>query len=150
MEYPATLDGGDVLRIGARLYVGASSRSNSPGIGQLRALVAPHGISVTPLLIRNCLHLKSAVTLVAPDSVLLNPAWVDRNNFPGMRVIEVSPTEPHAANALLLGDTVVYPTTFPDTADRLEQAGIRLRTVDVSELAKAEGGVTCSCLLVEE
>jgi dimethylargininase len=67
-----------------------------------------------------------------------------------MRVIEVSPTEPHAANALLLGDTVVYPTTFPDTADRLEQAGIRLRTVDVSELAKAEGGVTCSCLLVEE
>jgi dimethylargininase len=96
------------------------------------------------------LHLKSAVTQVASDTVLFNSAWVDPVAFEGLRHIEIDPAERYAANALLVGDTVVYPAAFPRTAARLERAGIRLVSVDVSELAKAEGAVTCCSLILRD
>lgn len=148
IEAPGTLDGGDVLRIGRMLYVGVSSRSDRRGIDQLHACVRPHGYTVRAVPIRDCLHLKSAVTLVGPDTLLLNPQMVDPAEFSGMRHVEVSPDEPLAANALLVGDQLIYPDTFPATSDRLARAGIRLRPVTVTELAKAEGGVTCCSLLL--
>ena len=145
---PGVLDGGDVLRLGRRVLVGASSRSDPEGIGQLRALLAPHGYTVEAVPVAGCLHLKSAVTQVAPDTVLLNPSWVDPAAFAGLARIEVDPAEPYAANALLLGEVAVYPEAFPRTAARLARAGVALRLVDVSELAKAEGAVTCCSILV--
>jgi dimethylargininase len=149
IDEPATLDGGDVLRIGRCVYVGSSARSNADGIAQLRRLLAPNGYSVQAVAVRDCLHLKSAVTQVARDTVLINPAWVDAAVFAGYRQIEVDPTEPHAANALLIGDALIYPTNFPRTRERLENAGIRVIAVDVGELQKAEGAVTCCSLLFD-
>ena len=145
---PGTLDGGDVLRLGRRVLVGRSGRSNDAGIAQLAALLRPHGYTVEGVSVSGCLHLKSAVTQVAPDAVLLNPAWVDPAVFAGWRAIEVDPSEPYAANALLIGDAAIYPLALPRTAARLERAGVRLVTVDVSELAKAEGAVTCCSIVL--
>jgi dimethylargininase len=102
---------------------------------------------VQAVAMRDCLHLKSAVTQVAADTVLINTAWVDAAVFAGYRQIEVDPNEPHAANALLIGDALIYPTNFPRTRERLENAGIRVVAVDVGELQKAEGAVTCCSLL---
>ena len=144
---PGTLDGGDVLRIGRTLYVGLSQRSDPAGIEQLRALLSDHGYTVQGLPVHDCLHLKSAVTQVADDTVLLQPAWTDRAPFADFRIIEVDPQEAHAANALRVGAGVVYPDCFPRTRKRLEQAGIAVTAVDVSELQKAEGAVTCCTLL---
>lgn len=143
IEAPGTLDGGDVLRIGNRVLVGLSARSNAAGREQLRELLAPFGYSVEGVATRDCLHLKSAVTRVAEDAVLLNPAWVDTAPFADYRCIEVDPAEEHAANAVLIGDALVYPDCFPRTLQRLRAAGIEVATVDVSELQKAEGAVTC-------
>ena len=145
---PGTLDGGDVLRLGRSVLVGRSGRSNDAGIAQLEALLAPHSYTVEGVPVSDCLHLKSAVTQVAPDAVLLNPAWVGPATFAGWRVIAVDPDEPHAANALLLGDAVIYPTAFPRTAARLAAASVRIVAVDVSELAKAEGAVTCCSVVL--
>jgi dimethylargininase len=145
---PGTLDGGDVLRLGRRVLVGRSGRSDESGIAQLAAHLRPHGYAVEGVSVSGCLHLKSAVTQVAPDAVLLNPAWVDPATFAGWRVIAVDPGEPHAANALLVGDAVVYPTAYPRTAARLATAGVRTVAVDVSELAKAEGAVTCCSIVL--
>ncbi len=150
IEAPGTLDGGDVLVLGRRVLVGLSQRTNREGIGQLRALLSGHGFSVEALPVNACLHLKSAATLVGPETVLVNPGWVDVATFAGMRTIETDPDEPHAANALRAGGAVIYPTAFPRTATRLEEAGVALVRVDVSELAKAEGGVTCCSLIVED
>jgi dimethylargininase len=150
IEAPGTLDGGDVLRLGRRLFVGLSGRSNREGTEQLRTLLSPHGYSVEALPVTGCLHLKSAVTQVASDTVLFNPAWVDPVAFEGSRHIETDPSEPYAANALLIGDAVIYPAAFPRTAARLQRAHIRLVTVDVSELAKAEGAVTCCSLILQD
>jgi dimethylargininase len=146
---PATLDGGDILRLGRGLRVGISRRSTPEGISQLGALLAPYGYTVEAVPLRGCLHLKSAVTAVAADTVLLNPAWVDPGHFPGLRHIEVAPGEDAAANALWLGESVIFPDEFPATAARLRDAGIRVRGVPAGELARAEGGVTCCSLLLE-
>jgi dimethylargininase len=146
---PATLDGGDVLVLGRTVYVGRSSRSDAAGIEQLAQLLAPFDYEVRSLPLRGCLHLKSAVTSVAPDAVLLNPAHVDGAAFGSMRRVEVDPAEPAGANALLVGETVIYPLAFPRTRERLESLGIRVVGVDVAELAKAEGAVTCCSLILE-
>lgn len=147
IEPPGTLDGGDVLRVGKTLYVGRSERSNREGIEQLRRVIARFGYAVIPVEIHGCLHLKSAVTRVAENTLLINRAWVDAAAFQHLRLIDVAPTEPFAANALLIGNTVVYPEAFPETRELLEKQGLRIRTVDASELAKAEGGVTCCSLI---
>jgi len=149
IEAPGTLDGGDVLRVGRRVFVGLSVRSNREGIEQLRTLLSPHGYEVEALLVTGCLHLKSAVTQVASEVILLNPEWVNPAAFDRYKRIELDPSEPYAANGLLIGDAVLYPTAFPRTAARLDGAGIRLVPVDVSELAKAEGAVTCCSLILE-
>ncbi|MEO6798475.1 MAG: arginine deiminase family protein [Rhodanobacter sp.] len=147
IEAPATLDGGDVLRVGRTLHVGQSARSNPDGIMQLRELLIPYGYAVKGVPVRDCLHLKSAVTALSDDTVLLQPAWVDRACFADLRVIEVDPAEPHAANVLRVGDALIMPASFPRTRGRLLAAGFKVTPVDVSELQKAEGAVTC-CSLV--
>jgi dimethylargininase len=146
---PATLDGGDVLRIGRTLYVGRSSRTNTEAIRQLQTLIADLGYTVQPMHIRGCLHLKSAVTAPRDDTLLLQPSWIDPASFPGFRIIEVDPDEAHAANLLRIGDNVVMPDCFPRTTQRLRDAGIEVVTVDVSELQKAEGATTCCSLVFE-
>ena len=93
--------------------------------------------------------MKSAVTQVAENTLLINPGWVERRTFTGMEFIEVCPSEPFGANALLLDETVLYPLAHTETRMRLKDHGLDVRTVDVSELAKAEGGVTCSSLIFE-
>jgi dimethylargininase len=144
---PGTLDGGDVLRLGRRIFVGRSGRSDERGIEQFRAVVWPYGYTVTSVPVGGCLHLKSAITEVAPGTVLVNRAWVEPAVFDQPRVIDVDPQEPYAANGLLAGGRLIYPTSFPRTMRRLEDAGIVIEPVDVSELQKAEGAVTC-CSLV--
>lgn len=144
---PGTLDGGDVLRLGRTLYIGESARSNATAIAQLQGLLAGYGYAVQGVPTHGCLHLKSAVTQLADDTVLLQPAWVAREHFAGFRVIEVDPAEPHAANLLRIGDALLMPACFPRTRQRLLDAGFEVAVVDVSELQKAEGAVTC-CSLV--
>jgi dimethylargininase len=147
IEAPGTLDGGDVLRIGRTLYVGRSARSNADGIAQLRDAVEAFGYRVQPLELRGCLHLKSAVTAIDDHTVLLQPEWTDAAAFAGLRVVEVDPAEEHAANVLRIGAAVVMPACFPRTRARIEALGVEVVTVDMSELQKAEGAVTC-CSLV--
>ena len=146
---PGTLDGGDVLRLGRTLHVGLSRRTNAAGVEQLSRHVAPHGYTVRPIPIDRCLHLKSAATEVGDDLVLIQPRWVDPRSFPGVAFIEVDADEPMAANALRIGDLVLLASGFPRTRERLEARGIAVRSVDLSELAKAEGSVTCCSLILK-
>jgi len=146
---PGTVDGGDILRIGRTIYVGSSRRTNAVGIAQVADAVEPFGYRVRPVAVHGCLHLKSAVSQVDPQTLLVNRQWVDVDAFEGLEWIEVSPDEPLAANALLIGDTVVYPACYGRSRARLEERGIVVRAIDVSELQKAEGGVTCCSLIFE-
>ena len=149
IQAPATLDGGDVLRLDRVIHVGASARSNAEGIEQLRQLVAPFGYRVEAVPMDGCLHLKTAVTQVAQDCLLINPAWVDARRFPDYRILTVHPDEPFAANAVWVGERVLYSASFPRTAQLLRDAGIDVHLVDMSETEKAEGGVTCCSVIFD-
>lgn len=146
---PATIEGGDVLRVERTLYAGLSSRTNAEGIRQLTAIVAPHGYEVVPVPVTGCLHLKSAVTSLGRNALLANRAWFEAEAFSGFQWIDVDAQEPHAANALAIGNCVIFPASFPRTRARLEAAGFRVTLLDISELQKAESGLTCSSLLFE-
>lgn len=152
IENPGTLEGGDILRLGRRIFAGRSGRTNDAGVSQLAALTAPYGYVVIPVPVSGCLHLKSAVTEVAPGTILVNREWVSPAVFDDMNVVDVDPSEPYAANALFVAGSqgrsaTIYPSSCPRTGSVLESLGVPLDIIDVSELQKAEGAVTC-CSLV--
>ncbi len=145
---PATVDGGDVLVVGRNIYVGLSTRSNDIAVRQMRELLSAYGYSVTGIQMHDCLHLKTAVTRVDDKTLLLNPKLVDTHHFESFDLIDVDPSEPFAANCLPIGDFIVFPTSFPRTRAKLEARGCKIKAVQVDELAKAEGAVTCCSLII--
>ena len=150
VEPPATLEGGDVLRLGRTLYVGLSPRTNAAGADSLRRLVAPHGYEVVTVVPRGCLHLKTGCSAIDDEAVLVNPEWVDASVFRGREVVAVDAAEPWAANVLSVGGPVCVSADFPRTAEMLARRGYDVRAVEVSEFAKAEGGMTCMSLLFRQ
>ena len=146
---PGTLDGGDVLRVGRRVWIGRSSRTDEQGSRQLCELLAPLGYDVRAVPFTGCLHLKTAVTAAADDLLVLNPQWVDPAIFSPMRHVAVHPEEPFAANVLRLGETILVPAGMPRTMERIRDTGVPVAALDMSELAKAEGGLTCCSLLLD-
>ena len=150
IEAPGTNDGGDVLVAGKEVFIGRTGRSNGHAIEQVARALHPLGYAVRGVPVSGCLHLKSAVTLCGPDMLLVNPAWINPALFPCKGIIEVDPLEPHAANALVLDGRIIYPSLFPRTRERLLAQGLTVHEIDLSELAKAEGAVTCCSLIVRD
>ena len=144
---PATLEGGDVLRLGRTLYVGLSPRTNAEGAAALRRFVAPFGYEVLTVELRGCLHLKTACSALDDRTVLANPGWVDAGVFRDCEVVPVDAAEPWAANVLNVAGTVCVSDAFPRTAELISARAYDVRAVEVSEFAKAEGAMTCMSLL---
>jgi len=146
---PATLDGGDVMHAESAFYVGVSRRTNDAGVRQLAAALEPFGYSVTPVEVRDCLHMKSACCYLGNRTILANRAWIDPTPLRDFRILDVAAEEPWAANVLAIGDSAILPSCFPATRRILERAGWNVILVDVSEIMKAEGGVTCMSLIFD-
>jgi dimethylargininase len=149
VQLPGTAEGGDILRVGRQLFVGLSKRTNEEGIRQSQSIVGEYGYTVTAVPVSGCLHLKSAVTFLGRNTLLANRKWFNAPCMAGFEWIDVAPEEPHAANALAFGDTVILPTSFPLSRTRIEARGFRVLPLDISELQKAESGLTCSSLLFD-
>lgn len=143
----AFLEGGDVFRLGRTLYVGLSGRTGGAGLRALAEAIGPFGYAVAPVRVTGCLHLKSAVCPVDDETVLVNRAWVEAGALAGLRTVDVPAAEPFGANVLRLPGLVLASASYPETADRLAHLGHRVVAVDVSELHKAESGVTCMSLV---
>lgn len=148
IESPATVDGGDVLVVGKNIFVGMSTRSNPESVIQMNELLGRFGYEIQGVEVHDVLHLKSAVTRVDDETLLINRNWVDVENFEGYNLIDIDPAEPFGANCLPINGMLVYPTAFPKTSAKLESHGYRIKSVALDELAKAEGAVTCCSLIV--
>ncbi len=149
VKLPGLLEGGDVLRIEKKIFVGITKRSNAEGIRQLAVIAAQYGYDVTAVPVSGCLHLKSAVSFLGRDTLLGNRAWFQWARLNGFDWIDVDPSEPHAANALAIADSVVFPASFLRTRERIEAKGFRVLSIEIGELQKAESGLTCSSLLFD-
>jgi dimethylargininase len=144
---PGTLDGGDVLVVGRRVFVGRSSRTNDEGVRQLTRFLAPAAYSVVAIPVTRCLHLKSAASALGDGRILYSADLIDPVAFRGVSCIPVDAREPMAANVVSVGRAVLCAHDAPRTRRALEREGFDVHAVDGSELAKAEGGLTC-CSLV--
>jgi len=153
MEPPAAMDGGDVIHVGRRLFVGLSGRTNAAGVEALRAVAAREGVEVMPVAVTGVLHLKSACTAIDDETVLIDTRHADRSAFAGLRLVEVDADESYAANALALGSAVVVSAGFPHTRDRVAAAvagaGVRVVELGMSEFRKAGGSLTCLSILLD-
>lgn len=149
VSLPASLEGGDVLRVGHTFFAGLSIRTNAEGIAALKAWAEPLGYRVVPVDTAASLHLKSACTALDDETLLINPDWLDTAAFEGFRLVTVAETEPSAANLLRVDDTLCVQKGFPRTAEKLTSQGRKLVWMDTSELGKAEGALTCLSLLFE-
>lgn len=147
---PATLEGGDVLRIGRQVFVGITPRTNTAGINSLTAILKPFGYQVIPVTVRGCLHLKSACTAIDDHTLLVNPHWIDVEAFNGFQAITVPEEEPGAANTLVIDRCVCVHSGFRRTIEILQGLGFQVKTVDISELLKAEAGMTCSSVILTD
>ena len=147
------LEGGDVIRVGQEIFVGRSTRTNNEGIRQLRELVQPLGYSVTTIDVSGCLHLKTACTFVGDGRMLANPDWFEVKKMESrFMVIPVAMKEPFAANVLFIepAQVLVVSASYPRTAVIVERVtGLRTVCLDMSELEKAEAGLTCSSILFD-
>jgi dimethylargininase len=143
----AFLEGGDVLRVGRTLYVGQGGRTTAAGLRALADSVRPFGYAVVPVRLDGCLHLKSACCALDDGSLLVNRAWLDAGAFSGLRLVDVPAEEPWGANILRLPGVTFVSAGAPRTADLVSSLGHSLAMLDVSELHKAEAGLTCMSLV---
>ena len=145
---PATLDGGDVMRVGSTLYVGQTARTNRAAVEQLTKILGPAGYRVVGVPLTKCLHLKSACTALGPREVLINPNWVPAELFDGLTVVTVDPQEPFGANAVRIGNAAIMPSSAPCTRLRVKGVGYATVAVDLSEFEKAEAAATCLSIIL--
>jgi dimethylargininase len=146
IEAPGTLDGGDVLQVADRVYVGQSGRTNAEGIRQLAGLLSPLGAQVEAVPVTKTLHLKSAVTALPDGTVVGYPGCVDDT---GAFDRFLAVPEPAGSHVVLLDDVqLLMATSAPNTADIFESIGYRPVVVDISEFEKREGCVTCLSVLL--
>ncbi|MDX6692590.1 MAG: dimethylargininase [Blastocatellia bacterium] len=150
IEPPATLDGGDVVRLGKQLFVGRSARTNEEGIAALARLTREFGYSVTPVCVTGSLHLTTACSALDEETVLLNPCWIDDAPFAGLRVLCGPEQEPWAASTLRVGQTICVEAEAPRTRQLVEQVCPRVEALDISEFRKAEGSLSCLSLLFRD
>jgi dimethylargininase len=147
IELPGTLEGGDVLRVGRQLLVGVSSRTNDSGLRCFAEIVGRFGYEIIPVPVHNCLHLKTACTALPDQTLLVNPAWVGMEALRSYECICIPDREPWGANVALVNEIVCLSTEHKLTAEMISKRGFEVRTVDLSEFAKAEGGITCLSIL---
>jgi dimethylargininase len=148
MDPPATFEGGDRIRIGRTLFVGISSRTNLSGVEQLRSILVPFDYEVKPVTVKGCLHLTTGCSYLGNQTVLMNPDWIDANVFADFDIIHTPPEEPWGANTMVIGDgDVLLSASFPQTRSLLEQRGFKVRVANISELEKAEAGLSCMSLV---
>ena len=149
ISLPATIEGGDVLQMGEKIFAGQSCRTNSQGIDELARILKPHGYSVTPVRTKGSLHLKSACTAIDDETLFVNPEWVDLTPLKEFNLVYTPAEEPWSANVLRVGETVCIQAGFPAAAELIERLARRVEIVDMSELRKAEAALTCSSIIFE-
>ncbi len=147
---PATLDGGDVVQFGKRLFVGLSSRTNARGIAALEKIAEMFGYTVVPVAVTGGLHLTTGCGIVNDETVLLNPRWVDASAFKDLRRLYVPEEEPWAANTIRVDDAVCVEDEAPRTVDLVRPYAGSIDTLDISEFRKAEGSLSCLSLIFKE
>jgi dimethylargininase len=143
---PGTIDGGDVLMVGNHFFIGLSERTNHEGASQLSSFLADAGHTSEIVPVVAGLHLKSGISYVGNDILLLTQILADHPAFSSYHRIVLDSDEEYAANSLFINEVLLMPLGFPKTRTKLASLGRRIIEVDVSEVRKMDGGLSCMSL----
>lgn len=143
---PGTVDGGDILMVGDHFFIGLSERTNIAGAAQLAAFLSDSGYTFNTIMVATGLHLKSGVNYVGKHTLLVTKYLSDQPAFVEYDKIILDEDEEYAANTLWVNDTLLIPTGFPKTRAKLSKLGMNIIELDVSEVRKMDGGLTCMSL----
>ena len=146
IKNPGTLEGGDILEVENHFYIGISERTNQFGAEQFIKIVRKNGMTGSIISVNQGLHLKSAVSYMGNNCMLIDPESINSNYFNGFTIITTEPGESYSANSISVNETVILSEGFPKTRDKVEKSGFSVRTVDVSEFRKLDGGLSCLSL----
>jgi dimethylargininase len=146
IKLPGTLEGGDIMMAGDTYYIGISRRTNNQGADQLISILEKQGLKGIKVPLGALLHLKSGISYLENDNILVSGLLKDRIEFKNFNHIRVRAGEEYAANSLWINGTVLVPEGYPYTREQIESAGYRTITIDVSEFRKVDGGVSCLSL----
>ncbi|MGC8895321.1 MAG: dimethylarginine dimethylaminohydrolase family protein [Candidatus Bathyarchaeia archaeon] len=144
---PATIDGGDVLKVENKIFVGISERTNMQAVHQLKKILNNSDVEVVPVKVKNVLHLKSACTYLRNNHVILSKGHFDVNLLRGYEKILVPKEEAYAADCLAIDGTVLMAKGYPRTKKMIEVAGFSVKEMEISEFRKGEGALTCLSIL---
>ncbi len=147
LQAPVFIDGGDVLQTENAVFVGLSQRTSAEAIEALQSLTPKQ---VIPVTVKQGLHLKTSVSTLGDNLLVINPSHIETEPFRELEWIEVNEDEAYAANCLAVGNNVLLPAGFPKLEQRIQAHGFSTVPVEMSEFQKADGGVTCLSLLIEE
>jgi dimethylargininase len=143
---PASVDGGDVLAVDAHFFIGISSRTNKKGADQLGRILEKYGNTWSPVRVEGGLHLKSSVNFVGNNTLLIAEEFAHLDIFQGYDTIILDRGEEYAGNTLLINGTLIMPSGFSGTKEKLKTLGLDIIELDVSEARKMDGGLTCMSL----
>lgn len=147
MEGPATMDGGDCLRINNQIYIGLSSRTNLAGIERARQVFGPLGLQIVPVEVRGALHLKSVCSYLGNRKMVLAENSVPASTFNNIEIIMIPPEEAYAANCLSVNGTVICSAGYPKTEAAVKLAGFQTVPLSMTEIKKGDGSLTCLSIL---
>ncbi|CAB1057552.1 NG,NG-dimethylarginine dimethylaminohydrolase 1 (EC [Olavius sp. associated proteobacterium Delta 1] len=146
IQPPGTVDGGDVLQVGNHFFIGISERTNQEGAGQLGRILQGYGNTWTTVAVGAGLHFKSSVNYVGQNTLLVTSDFTAREQLQGYDQIVLDSAEAYAANTLLVNEHLLIPAGYPVTRKQLETLGLNMIELEVSELRKMDGGLTCMSL----
>jgi len=146
IRQPGTLEAGDVMMVDNHFFIGISNRTNIEGADQLINILEKHGKTGSRVHLKKMLHLKSGVSYLGNNNMLVSGEFTNKKEFAGFNRIEIEEDESYAANSLWINGKVLVPAGFPKTGKKIEKAGYEIVTVDVSEFRKVDGGLSCLSL----
>ena len=146
IESPGTIEGGDVMQIDDHLYVGLSERTNEPGADQFADILATYGYTGIKVPMGELLHLKTGVTYLEENTIVVTDELLTEPIFAKLKKIRIEPDEAYAANCIRVNDFVLVPNGYPKAKKAIEQAGFQVKTLDMTEFRKLDGGLSCLSL----
>lgn len=146
IQAPGTVDGGDVLQVGHHFFIGRSERTNQQGAEQLGRILQHYGNTWTTIAVGTGLHLKSSINYVGQNTLLVTPEFSAKEQLEGYDQIVLDNAEAYAANTLLVNEHLLIPAGYPAARRRLETLGLNIIELEVSEVRKMDGGLTCMSL----
>jgi len=146
IQYPGTLDGGDVMQVDNHFYIGLSNRTNEEGARQLKEILEKYGYGATIVPLQKFFHLKTGIAYLGNNDLVLAGEFIDHELFRDFNKLVVDEKEEYAANCIRINDFVIIPKGYEESKQKIVDAGYSVIELEMSEFRKQDGGLSCLSL----